>query len=109
MITLTRQQISRIVGNDQAAVRAFEDFFRAVNTDLPDAQSADGLEAGAAAATANEAVAAAIIARDAALLAALSPAFAHVPGGLSIDPASAVFSDITIADLAPATGALIGD
>lgn len=109
MITLTRQQIARIVGNDQAAVRALEAFFQAVNTDLPNSQAADTLEAGAALASANEAAAAAISATNAALLAALSPAFAPVPGGLSIDPALAVFADITLADVAPATGALIGD
>lgn len=109
MITLTRQQIARIVGNDQAAVRAFEAFFQAVNTDLPNSQAGDALEAGAALASANEAAAAAMNANDAASLAALSPAFAPISGGLSIDPASAMFADITIADLAPATGALIGD
>lgn len=109
MITLTRQQISRIVGGDQAAVRAFEAFFQAVNTDLPTVQTADTLEAGAALALANEAATAAMAAANVAAFAALAPAFAPVPGGLSVDPAAATVFDATIADLAPATGALIGD
>lgn len=122
MITLTRQQISRIVGNDQVAVRAFEEFFRAINATMPEADTGNSLEGGAALAQANEATVTAFLASDIAMLAALSPmvcppdaglstepAFASVAGGLSVDPAAVMFADITLADVAPATGALIGD
>lgn len=110
MITLTRQQIARIVANDQAAVRAFEDFFRAINESLPNADLDYGLEAGTAGVAANSASEAALSAVNIAILAALAPCFEPASAGLSVDPSFAfAFGGISLADTAPATGVLVGD
>jgi len=109
MITVpTRQQIARIVGNDQAMMRALEEVFRAsnINTSALASQALDGIAAANAAEVAGSVAGSA---SEAAMFAALSPAAAPGSQGLSVDPAIAVPIDITMADVAPATGALIGD
>lgn len=118
----TRRQIAQFVGNDQATIRALEAFFEAVQITLPASDDGLAVETGTAVALANEAVAAVLAARKTALLAALAPSFAPINGGLSIDPAIAPVeaglsadplavssTGITLTDVAPATGALIGD
>lgn len=108
MITIpTRQQIARVVANDQAMMRALEEIFRSTNINTSDLDG-QGVDVGAAAASAGSASAIAIAAADLAALAAMAPAYAPVDGGLSVAPVAVDVDQFGLADVAPATFELIG-
>jgi hypothetical protein len=103
LITLTRQQIARIVNNDPEAIRAIEAILAATNTTLPNASDDAALQAATASANAEATAGRIEELNSTAMLAALAPRVEPESAGLSVDPAAQHHvTSPSMADLAPA-------
>jgi len=99
MLTLTRQQIARIVGNDPVAIQAFEAILSGSLTDVP--QNSQDADINSATAEARAGAVAQAIADLAQALAAQPPAQETAIAG-DVGPSSAAsLAGPSLADLAP--------